>query len=406
MKTLGLLHEYHVRLLRGHLWAWRNDFEPAALRDVAPGEVIRLNSGSGEFIGVGFANPRSHIAFRLLDRQDRVPDAAMFRERLETALDWRAVVRRDTTVCRLVYGESDGLPGLVADRYGNVLVLSQTVAGMEPWTGFFVEELDRRFHPEIIILKNTNLLRRLEGLPLEARVVKGTWSGPVWVDYDGVRVPVDCLEGRKTGLFLDHRENRRLLGSLVRGGERVLDLFSHCGLWSLACLRAGAARAVAVDNDPAVCQLGRAAAAANGWGQTCEFVPAEVGEYLKTATTLFDIVILDPPAFAKKKRYAKEAFQTYVRTNALALQRVKPGGIFVTSSCSSFLDRAGLAEVVRDASAVCREGKGVTGSADRSAWGSHRSLQLVAEGTQALDHPVLFAMPETAYLKCLLFRVL
>src|SRR5512139_2382650 len=134
MKTLRLLAEYHTRLLRGHPWAWRGDFAPESLEGLAPGEPVRLESSHGDFLGVGFANPRSHVAVRIVTREDRPPDADLIHARLDRALAWRERVRGDTTVCRLVYGESDGLPGLAADRYGPALVLSQTVAGMEPWT--------------------------------------------------------------------------------------------------------------------------------------------------------------------------------------------------------------------------------------------------------------------------------
>lgn len=393
MKTLRLLAEYHTRLLRGHPWAWRGDFAPESLEGLSPGEPVRLESSHGDFLGVGFANPRSHVAVRLVSREDRPPDADLIRARLDRALAWRERVRGDTAVCRLVYGESDGLPGLAADRYGPALVLSQTVAGMEPWTDLVAEELDRRLRPEVIILKNTNRLRRLEGLPLEARVLKGAWTGPVEVDLDGAKVVVDCLGGRKTGLFLDHRENRRLLAGLVRGGGTVLDLYSHCGLWSLAALSAGAGRAVAVDSDPAAVDLGRASAAINGWADRLEFVPSDAAYFLEPTPpglpAEFDVVVLDPPAFAKKKRYLKDALEAYARLNALALRRVAPGGLLVTSSCSSFVTREMLTRLALDA-----------------ATSVGRELQLVAEGTQALDHPVLLALPETHYLKCLFFRIL
>jgi len=381
---------YHERLLRGHLWGWRNDFPPDELSACAPGEAVRVESSAGDFVGVGFANPASFIAFRLFHRRDEAPDETHLRRRLEQALAWRRRVRAGDEVCRLVFGESDGLPGLVVDRYGPVLVMSQSVRGLEPWTAFLADELARALSPETIILKNTNLLRRLEGLPLETRVLRGRWEGPVTVDYDGVRVPVDCPGGRKTGLFLDHRENRRLVGRLLGGGERVLDLFSHCGLWSLTLLQAGAAGAVAVDNDPAAVAAGEVAAGLNGWSHRLAFVPADVREFLASADDdRYDVVVLDPPAFAKKKRYLRDALETYREYNTLALGRVRHGGLLVTSSCSSFVRPDMLQKAVQEAA---RE--------------LGRTLQWVAQGAQAMDHPVLLAMPETHYLKCLVYRAL
>jgi len=389
MKTLRMKKDYHIRLLKGHLWGWKNDFDPHELSQTEPGEVVRAESSRGEFIGTGFVNPNSHVAFRLLRRQEGTPDDAFFRGRLENALDWRRRIRPDNPVCRLVYGESDGLPGLTVDRYGPVLVLSQSVYGMEQWTPFFIQELHRRLNPEIIILKNSNPLRRLEGLPLETSVVKGAWQSAVEVNYDGVRVLVDCFGGRKTGLFLDHRENRLLLKHMLQQGDTVLDLYSHCGLWSLTLMDGGASRSVCVENDQSVIDLGRASVEANGWTDRIEFIREDVALFLQSSSEIFDIVVLDPPAFAKKKRYLKNALPAYEAHNELALRRIRPGGLFVSSSCSSFVSREILEKVIRTA-----------------AIHAGRRLQLVAQGTQALDHPVLFAMPETHYLKCLFFRVM
>jgi len=389
MRTLRFEKDYHTRLLRGHRWAWRNEFDPAALAEVIPGETVRLESRAGEFLGVGLANPLSHVVVRLLTREDRPPDETLFRARLEEALAWRRRVRPDTGVCRLVFGESDGLPGLAVDRYGPVMVISQSVCGMEPWTPFLVDQLGWRLQPDTILLKNTNPLRKIEGLPLETEVARGEWGGPVEVEHDGIRILADCLEGRKTGLFLDHRENRRLLARLMAGGESVLDLFSYHGRWGLSLLRAGDGRAVCVDSDPRAEALATESAARNGWTGRFEFHVAEAARFLEDSQDVFDVVVLDPPAFAKKKRYLEDALKTYRRFNTLALRRVKPGGLFASSSCSSFVSGEMLLKVVRE-----------------SALEAGRGLQWVAEGHQALDHPVLPAMPETHYLKCLFFRVI
>jgi len=389
MRTLRMEKDYHTRIARGHRWAWRGDFDPAALAEVSPGEAVRLESSAGEFLGVGYANPLSHIAVRVVDFNDREPDAALVCARLAAALAWRERVRPGAAVARLVFGESDGLPGLVADRYGPVLVLSQSVAGMERWTDLVADELSGRLGVETVILRNTNLLRRLEGLEVETRLLAGRWDGPVTVDHDGVRMVVDCWAGRKTGLFLDHRENRRLLSRIVHEGEFVLDLFSYSGLWAHTLLAAGAGRAVCVDGDAAALELARASAAANGWAARLETVTQHVEAYLAAETRRFDLVVLDPPAFAKKKRFLDDALAIYRRHIALALARVAPGGVLAAASCSSFTTREML---LREAIAAAAEAGG--------------AVQLVAEGCQALDHPVLPAMPETHYLKCMFFRVM
>ena len=217
--------------------------------------------------------------------------------------------------------------------------------------------------------------------------MSGTWNGPVEVDYDGFRVLADCAGGRKTGLFLDHRENRRLLAGLLSGGETVLDLFSHVGLWSLALLSRGAARADCVDSDGPATELGAESARRNGWEGKVHFHRADAMEFLQAGRADYDVVVLDPPAFAKKKRFLKEGLELYRDFNAAALARVKPWGLFVSSSCSSFVEAAVLDRLVGEAAA----GQGLR-------------LQRLATGTQALDHPVLAAMPETSYLKCLFYR--
>lgn len=387
MKTLHMLKDYHNRIAHGHAWGWRNDFDPEELAGTSPGEAVRLESSSGVPLGTGFANPLSHIAFRLMTREDRPPDESLVGELLDSALEWRRRVRGDTRVRRLVYGESDGLPGLAVDQYGDVLVLSQSVAGMEPFTNFLVARLVDRLGPETVIVKNTNLLRRLEGLPLETSVAVGEWSGPVTVDVDGVSVVVDCVGGRKTGLFLDHRENRRMLSGMGVAGARVLDLFSHCGLWGLALLRAGAAACTCVDSDGAAAISGSASAVANGWEGRVEWAVSDAAAYLRGCVRSYDVVVLDPPAIVKKKRYLKAGLETYAGLVALSLARVAHGGLFVASSCSSFVTSEMWVNLVRDTAAKA----------------GHR-LQLVATGTQAIDHPVLASMPETAYLKCLFFR--
>lgn len=387
MITLRMLHDYHRRIQRGHRWAWRNDFEPGTFDGVPAGAVVRLESREGEFLGRGFANGASHVAVRVMTERDEAVDETLVRERVRQAVDWRRRVRRGDETFRAVYGESDGLPGLAADVYGPVLVLSQSVAGMEPWTDVVAAALDEAFRPRTLLLKNTNRLRVLEGLPLEKQLLKGVWDGPVEAVYDGFRVLVDCLDGRKTGLFLDHRENRRLLADLVRGGETVLDLYSHCGLWALSALARGAARAVCVDADAAAVELGTASARRNGWADRARFVQSDTLAYLEGESALFDLVVLDPPAFVKKKRFLRDGLELYALANAAALRRVAPGGLFVTSSCSSFVDGATLARAVDEAAAA----QGLR-------------LQRVAVGTQALDHPVLAPMPETYYLKCLFYR--
>jgi len=388
MKTIQLKKDYHNRIIKGHLWAWRNDFSEEDLMGVQKGEVIRLTSAGGAFLGVGFANPESNIAFRMFDRDGSEPSKDMFQDRIELALELRRRVRANSDVYRLTFGESDLLPGLIVDKYSGCLVISQSVAGMEPWTDTIVQILDDLLNPEVIILKNTNLLRTLEGLPVEKKVLHGSWAGPVEVKYDGVKVFVDCWNGRKTGLFLDHRENRALLAKMVRSGDRVLDLYSHCGLWSLVLRKSVKCHCFCIDSDSNAISLGEQIARINGWENDFHFYNLSVNEFFSSSNDKFDVVIADPPAFAKKKRYLKSALLTYEDLFASALAMLKNRGLFVASSCSSFVSQQILFEVVK-----------------RSAARAGRNLQFLAAGTQALDHPVLPHMPETHYLKCLYFRV-
>ncbi len=291
-------------------------------------------------------------------------------------------------VYRAVYGESDGLPGLVVDRYDTVWVMQTTTAGMAAMEPMIAEVLARRLGAEAVVARNDTSARALEGLPLTKGVLSGAVAGPVRVTLHGLTVRVDPLEGQKTGLFLDQRDNREAVRRYVSGAE-VLDLFCYQGLWSLVAAGSGAVRVVGVDQSREAVQRAEEDARENGLSDRCRFQTADVLDFLKRiARESVDVLIMDPPAFAKTKNALPNALKGYTDLNRRAMLALRRGGILVTCSCSYHLREEAFYEMLL-----------------RAAQAAGRSLRLLEARGQSLDHPALLAMPETRYLKCAVLEV-
>jgi len=381
-RTVRVSSACEKRIIRGHRWIFSNEVEER-LKEFLPGEWVTVVSGSGRALGVGYINPRSLIAVRLVGAPGQEPTRAFFRDRVEAAVRYRAACYPGASVCRLIFGESDGLPGLVVDRYGDVLVTQVTTAGMAAVEEDLHAVLAERLNPRAIVFRNDTGARQLEGLPLEKGVAYGSLSGPLEVDCHGLRWSVDPLEGQKTGFYLDQRDNREALRRWVQG-KRVLDLFCYEGGWSLVAAAAGAAEVTGVDSSEAAVERARENARLNGLSQDVSFVKTEALDYLKrTPRGAFDVIVADPPAFAKTKSVLKQALKGYTDLNRRALLALKPEGILVTSSCSYHVSEQDF-----------------QGMLLKAALAAGRRLRLLQAGGQALDHPPVLAMPETRYLKC------
>ncbi len=389
MAKIFLKKNEERRLKKGHCWVFSNEIEKT--EGVSEGGLVEILDFSGRFLAVGYYNPQTLIAARILSFEPDPIGPNFFRRRIESALCFppREVSRKEAR--RLIYGESDFLPGLVADRYGDYLTLQILTLGMEKlkndWLPFLLEKVS----PKGALWVGDSPMRQLEGLPLLREVFLGEVPDTIEI-YEGKLVfSVDLKNGQKTGFFLDQRENRKKLAPWVKG-KRVLDLFCYTGAWGLAALHYGAAEAVGVDESQPALDMAYENALLNRMETKSRFEKADVFDYLATPQPndkKFDAVILDPPALIKSKKHFGEGKKGYFTLNRRALDFLTPGGILVTCSCSFHMEKETLWELVNVA-----------------ALKAGRKLRLVDYGTQAPDHPILAAMPETEYLKCFVFHVL
>lgn len=371
------------RILQGHRWVFSNEIsEP--LGGIEPGSWVRVHSSKGTLLGTGYINPRSLIAVRLVCSPGETPSVDFFRGLLLKASDFRSHRLYPGSTCyRLAFGESDGLPGLVVDRYEDILVYQVNTLGMSKIEATVQELLVELFAPRALVYRNDSPVRALEGLGLAKGVAFGDLPEDHWVHIDGVWQKLNPLGGQKTGLFLDQRDNRNALRRWA-ADARVLDLFCYNGAWSLVAAEAGAREVVGVDDSSEAIEQASLNAVRNRLDERCRFQVGEALHSLKTAVrNPFDVIVLDPPAFARTRASLPDAVRGYTDLNRRALLALQPGGILVTCSCSYHLSEELFRKVLLQA-----------------AQASGRRLRLLEARGQALDHPVLFSMPETHYLKC------
>jgi 23S rRNA (cytosine1962-C5)-methyltransferase len=374
------------RIAGGHLWVYRSDVEDAGGAEA--GDAVAVVDGRGRFLAKAFYSSRSQIAVRVVTRDEVPVDEGFLAARLSSAIELRERVFGEEPFVRLVHGEADLLPGLVADRYGDAVVIQTLVPATERRKGLLADLLANALGLRTVVERNDLRVRELEGLEQTKGVLRGALAGPVTLREGEVRMKVDLLAGQKTGAFLDQRENRLRAGEYARG--RCLDCFSYGGGFALQLARR-AEQVVAVEMQPVAAGMLRENAALNR-AANLEVVEANAFDHLRDLAEeepAFDLVVLDPPAFAKNKASLPAARRGYKEVNLRAIQILRPGGILVTSSCSYHLDEASLEALVL--SAACDAG---------------RSVQVLERRGAGRDHPVLLGVPETRYLKCLFLRVI
>ena len=375
----------HRRAEAGHPWIYSNEVAmDAAAKALPPGSLVSLRSAGGDALGIASFNPHTLVSARIIERDlKRRIDAKFLAERLERALTLRRRLYGEPYY-RLVHAEADGLPGLVADRYGDVVVLQLNTAGMARLEPLVIEACTAVLAPEIIVLRNDSPARALEGLESELRLAKGELTEPIGLVENGARFLADPREGQKTGWFFDQRDNRRFIASLA-AGARVLDLYCYSGGFAVQAAMGGADAVLALDRSEAALALAAQSAALNGVGERCRFQRADAfGELARLAAAgeRFDLVIADPPAFVKSKKDLGPGLRGYRKLARLAASLVAPRGILFIASCSHNVEPPDFAEAVR-----------------RGLEDAGRSGRILRSAGAAPDHPVHPWLPESAYLK-------
>lgn len=368
----------------GHAWVYRDDL--ARVDSAATGDVVRVLDPRGRTLGSAFYGGASKIALRILTRSEEPVDDAFFERRIGQAVERRRGLSEEGGALRLVYSEGDGLPGLVADRYAEWLVLQALVPGIDARLALVAGIFQSLLKPKGIVIRNDASARAMEGLPIGKKVLAGDYKGPIEVVEGGVRYLADLLEGHKTGAYLDQRENRGLAAGFARGA--VLDCFSYQGLFALRCARR-AETVTALESSREALAVMEKNIVLNGLSNVAP-LEGNAFDLLRAwhrEKKRFDTVILDPPPLARKKAHAGDALRGYKEINLRAMHLLREGGVLATFCCSHAVTPDLFAEVLRAAAADAR-----------------CAFRVLATPGQPADHPVLLNVPETAYLKGLILE--
>jgi 23S rRNA (cytosine1962-C5)-methyltransferase len=381
------------RLRGGHLWVYSNEIDTARspLQSFAPGDLVGVMNANGRLLGSAYMEPHSLICARVYALgEQRVMDAPFFCERLSAALAARQAAF-DKPFYRLVYGDSDTLPGLIIDRFGDILVMQLNNSGLERYREPLLQAVVATLEPAGVLLRADSRSRREQGLSTDSEVVHGNVPQHAPLEENGVRFSAPVFDGQKTGWFYDHRLSRGRLAAWV-SGKTVLDVYSYIGGWGIQAAVFGATHVCCLDSSAQALDGVMVNAHLNAVHDRVSTLrgsaPEQMAE-LHAQGSRFDVVILDPPAFIQRRKDLKKGIAAYRRINELALQLVNPGGILVSASCSMHLSRADLISCVQQA--AVRIGC---------------EVRVVEQGAQGPDHPIHPAIPETEYLKAVFFRKL
>jgi len=390
MNRLQLNKNADRRLSGGHLWIYSNevDVKKTPLKNFSAGEQVLVQSSHGKTLGVAMINPNNLICGRLVNREAEALDAKLLSHRIQSALSLRERCF-SRPYYRLVFGESDFLPGLVIDRFGDYYSVQTNTAGMDQLQPVIIDVLQKLFKPKGVVFKNDSGARELEGLEKSVVVASGKLPDLVELEENNTRFLTSLTIGQKTGWFYDHRNNRREMQGLVKN-KTVLDVFSYVGGWGVQALSAGAKSVVCIDSSQSALDIAKQNAILNqkqeNFSSLCG-VALEILKSLIAEKQSFDVIILDPPAFIKKAKDKKKGEDAYHHYNQLAMRLLKPDGLLVSASCSMHLKRDELMNVVRVAGTQLS-----------------RDVQVFYQGGQGPDHPVHPSIPETEYLKVMFAR--
>jgi len=388
MASVILKKNEEQRLLMGHPWVFSNEIQrfEGVFHN---GDIVDVRSFVGDFIGKGFINLHSKIIVRILTLKQEEIDFDFFKKRIQDALDHRIFVGYKNSF-RVCFGESDLLPGLIVDKYGDYIAIQTLSYGMDVRKAMIVEILRKIFSPRGIYERNDVPVRKKEGLEIRKGFVGEPFDPVVKIEENGVLMWIDLENGQKTGYFLDQQDNREAIKHYVKD-MKVLDCFSHTGGFALHASKYGAREVIAVDISEQAIQNIEANIALNGF-TGIKVVKADVFDYLRNeneSKTTYDVVIMDPPAFTKSKETVEAAFRGYKEINMSAIKIIRPGGYLITFSCSQHMSPALFLQMLTQSSIDAK-----------------RVLQMVEFRTQSKDHPALLSTDESLYLKCVIARVL
>lgn len=377
-----------VKSRPGHPWIFANEIVDPPVSKLTPGEAVRVLDMEGRTIGNGYANPQSLITIRMVGIDVDIDDPKFYETRIQRALDLRTHLLPDRRSYRLCAGEADGLPGVIIDRYENTYSVQITTLGMDQRQALIKNAMINVLKPQAIVLRNDVSLRTLEGLNLHREIWMGELAERTRFEENGSIFETDILEGQKTGFFFDQAENRAWIAPRCKGAK-VLDVYAYVGALAIQAAKAGALEVTAIDASEPACRMIERNAALNGVNVTAIAADArDTMEKMINQGQRYDIVSIDPPAFAKSRKTAAAALAGYRTINMLAIKLVRPGGILLSSSCSHHIQADRFEETIREA-----------------AWKVRKEIVLVRKGGQAPDHPILLGVPETEYLKHLVFIV-
>ena len=375
------------RVLLGHPWIFANEVDQVQ-GELAGGEVVSVYTHDQKFVGQGYANPRSQILVRLLTREEKVTiDESFFLEKIRSCWDYRKRIGY-TENCRLVFGEADGLPQLIIDKFNDYFVLQTLALGIDRWKPALVSALQQVFQPKGIYERNDVPVRELEGLPQQKGFLSDPFETRIIIQENGLRFYVDLAQGQKTGYFLDQQDNRRAIRSIVKDAD-VLGAFTYTGTFEIHAAHYGARSVLGLDISAQAVAQANENARLNGLQDRCRFEEANAFDVLKQWTKKqYDVVMLDPPAFTKSRATLQKAITGYKEINLRGMKLVKPGGFLVTSSCTNLVSPDLFIEII--------------GMAAKDA---RRTIRQVCFQTQSADHPIIPAMENTHYLKFLIIQV-
>ena len=389
MAKIFLKKKISTRIADGHPWIFGNEIGDEE-GQYAPGDIVDVFSSNGSFVGRGYINPASQIKVRLLTRnqQEEINDA-FFLNRIQKAWNYRCKLGY-TENCRLIFGEADELPALIIDKFNDYIVIQTLSLGIERWKGAIIAALQTIFKPKGIYERNDVPVRELEGMQQQKGFLTEPFDTNIIIKENGLQFHVDIENGQKTGYFLDQQDNRRAIGQVVEGGD-VLEAFCYTGTFSMHAARYGAKSVLGLDISDFAINTARRNAELNGYQDICKFENVNAFDVLKQWVKegrRYDTVILDPPAFTKSRENIQKAVTGYKEINLRGMKLLKPGGFLVTASCTNLVPPDLFLKTI-----------------EMAAKDARKTIRQVSWQTQAADHPILWNVPNTQYLKFLIAEV-